>query len=52
MTTLSIFHQNQPDTPEQVVDNPADIARLLGEQGIRFERWPTRALSADASADR
>lgn len=51
MTTLSIFHQNQPDTPEQVVENPAEIARLLGEQGIRFERWPTRALPADASQD-
>lgn len=51
MTTLSIFDQSRPDAPEQVVDNPADIARLLGEQGIRFERWPTRALPADASQE-
>lgn len=51
MTTLSIFHQNEPDAPEQVVENPADIARVLKEQGIRFERWPTRALPAGASQD-
>src|SRR5690554_8085821 len=51
MTTLSIFHPDQPGSPEQVVENPADIARLLKEQGIRYERWPTRALPADASGD-
>ena len=51
MTTLSIFHQDRPESPEQVVENPADIARLLKEQGIRYERWPTRALPADASSD-
>jgi 1,2-dihydroxy-3-keto-5-methylthiopentene dioxygenase len=51
MTTLSIFHQRKPETPEQVLDNPADIASVLGEQGIRFERWPTRALPSDAGQD-
>lgn len=51
MTTLTIFHQDQPDTPEQVVENPAEIARLLKARGIRYERWPTRALPADASPD-
>ncbi|MGM0570755.1 1,2-dihydroxy-3-keto-5-methylthiopentene dioxygenase [Marinobacter sp.] len=50
MTTLSIFHQDKPETPEQVVENPAEIAKLLKEQGIRYERWPTRALPADATS--
>lgn len=51
MTTLSIFHQDRPDAPEQVVDHPAEIARLLKERGIRYERWPTRALPADAAPE-
>ncbi|MCK7543277.1 cupin [Marinobacter bryozoorum] len=51
MTTLSIFHQDKPESPEQVVENPADIARLLKEQGVRYERWPTRALPASVTSD-
>ena len=35
MTTLSIFHQDRPESPEKVVHDPAEIARLLKEQGIR-----------------
>jgi 1,2-dihydroxy-3-keto-5-methylthiopentene dioxygenase len=51
MTTLSIFNPDKPESPEQVVENPADIARLLKEQGVRYERWPTRALPAGATGD-
>lgn len=51
MTTLSIYHQNEPDAARTVTDNPADIGRLLAEQGVRFEQWPTRDLPASASQD-
>ncbi|SFR40787.1 acireductone dioxygenase apoprotein [Marinobacter daqiaonensis] len=51
MTTLSIFQESRPETPEQVTQNPQEIARLLNEKGIRFEQWATRSLPADASTD-
>ncbi len=51
MTILSIFHQNQPEQPEIVTDQSAEIAHLLGERGIRFEQWPTRTLPAGASQE-
>ncbi|MBD3656021.1 MULTISPECIES: 1,2-dihydroxy-3-keto-5-methylthiopentene dioxygenase [Marinobacter] len=49
MTTLSIFDQNQPQSPRSVTEDPAEIRRLLAEQGIRFEQWQTRDLPADAT---
>ena len=51
MTTLSIFNPDKPESPEQVVESPAEIARLLKEQGVRYERWPTRALPAEATGN-
>lgn len=51
MTTLSIFDQNQPDTPVTVTRDPSDIARLLADKGIRFERWDTRDMPAGAPQD-
>ncbi|MGM0769487.1 MAG: 1,2-dihydroxy-3-keto-5-methylthiopentene dioxygenase [Pseudomonadota bacterium] len=51
MTTLSIFNQNQPEQPQSVTENSAEIRRLLAEKGIRFEQWQTRELPDDASAE-
>ncbi|SDW51785.1 1,2-dihydroxy-3-keto-5-methylthiopentene dioxygenase [Marinobacter mobilis] len=51
MTTLSIFSQNEPTTAHTVTSDAAEIQRLLAEQGIRFEQWPTRAFAANASAE-
>lgn len=51
MTTLSIFQQHQPDTPRSVTSDPDEIRQLLAEQGVRFERWPTRELPADATPE-
>jgi 1,2-dihydroxy-3-keto-5-methylthiopentene dioxygenase len=51
MTTLSIFDQNAPETPRVVTEDAGKISNLLAEHGIRFERWPTRDLPADASQD-
>lgn len=51
MTTLSIFHQHQPQTAHTVTHNPDEIQALLAREGVRFEQWPTRDLPADASQD-
>ena len=52
MTTLSIFAQDNPQTPTRVTRDGDEIAELLAGKGIRFERWPTRDLPAEADADR
>jgi 1,2-dihydroxy-3-keto-5-methylthiopentene dioxygenase len=41
-TRLRIFDETNPDTPRVVSSDHAEIARLLGERGVRFERWGTR----------
>ncbi len=51
MTTLSIFDPNHPAEPERVIQDGEQIADVLAEQGILFERWPTRDLPAGASQD-
>lgn len=51
MTTLSVFHQDQPDQAHTVTKDSAEIRDLLAQQGVRFERWDTRDLPADASPD-
>lgn len=51
MTTLSIFDQNAPATPHVVTEDGGRIASLLADHGIRFERWTTRDLPADASGE-
>jgi len=48
MTTLTVFAPDRPDTPELVTEDPAQIRDLLVRHGIRFERWPTRDLPAQA----
>jgi len=51
MTTLSIFDQHNAAEPERVIQDGAEIARVLAGQGILFERWPTRDLPASASQE-
>lgn len=51
MTTLSIFNQNEPETPVKVTEDVAEIAKLLNDKGIRFEQWPTRDLPSSAGQD-
>ncbi len=49
MTTLSIFNQSQPEAAHTVTTDPKVIGDTLASHGVRFERWPTRDLPADAS---
>lgn len=51
MTILSVFDQNQPDTPHTVTDNPSKIRELLAAQGVHFDQWPTRELPVSATQD-
>lgn len=51
MTTLSIFDPSRPDQAHTVTTDPARIAALLDEQGIRFEQWPTRNLPENAGQE-
>jgi len=51
MTTLSIFHQNQPRTAHTVTTDPQVIRNTLASQGVRFEQWPTRELPASATQE-
>lgn len=39
MSRLRIFHHDHPETPRTSTEDGAEIARLLGEVGVRFERW-------------
>ncbi|WP_417517573.1 1,2-dihydroxy-3-keto-5-methylthiopentene dioxygenase [Marinobacter sp.] len=48
MTTLSIFDTQNPDTAGTVTSDAGEITQLLNNKGIRFERWQTQDLPADA----
>lgn len=39
MSRLRIFEENRHDAPQRVLDEHAEIARELGQVGVRFERW-------------
>jgi len=52
MSRLRIYDDAQPSTPVSVHTAPADIARELGEVGVRFERWEANApIAPGASQD-
>ena len=46
---LSVYDENAPVQPLVETTDGTEIARLLGEVGVRFERWTAeRELPADA----
>ncbi|MBL1272091.1 MAG: cupin [Oceanospirillales bacterium] len=51
MTTLSVFDAHNPDAAPTVTDDSEEIGRLLQGKGIRFERWPTQDLPAEAAPE-
>lgn len=51
MSTLKIFSEEASTQPRLTTTDGAEIARLLGAHGVRFERWETRALSPTASQE-
>lgn len=51
MTTLSVFHQNQPEQAHTVVTDPDAIREKLRAYGVYFDRWATRDLPAHANQE-
>ncbi len=48
---LNVYDDNAPATPLVATTDGAEIARLLGEVGVRFERWTAEAeLAPDADS--
>lgn len=50
MSSLTVYHYQQPEQPEKILNHAEDIARLLGDLGIHFAQqadvsWP--ALEAE-----
>ncbi|MFT6122470.1 MAG: 1,2-dihydroxy-3-keto-5-methylthiopentene dioxygenase [Oleiphilaceae bacterium] len=49
MSTLSIYNDKNTNSPEQTIENYAEISNILHDAGICFERWPVRDLADNAS---
>lgn len=43
MSSLTVYHQSQPDQPEKLLTHGDDIAKTLAPLGVRFERWEANA---------
>ena len=52
MSSLTVYHQSNPDVPNKVLTHLEDIAATLAEVGVRFERWQASApIAPGASQD-
>jgi 1,2-dihydroxy-3-keto-5-methylthiopentene dioxygenase len=51
MSRLRIYADSDATRPLSEFTDHRQIADALRERGIRFERWPTRAVAADAGPD-
>ncbi len=52
MSSLTVYHENQPEQPLKLLTHAEDIASTLAEVGVRFERWEAAApIAAGASRD-
>ncbi|SDU43024.1 1,2-dihydroxy-3-keto-5-methylthiopentene dioxygenase [Geopseudomonas guangdongensis] len=50
MSSLTVYHQSQPEQPEKMLTDPADIASTLATVGVRFERWAANAPIAPGAS--
>jgi 1,2-dihydroxy-3-keto-5-methylthiopentene dioxygenase len=50
MSRLRIFEDTQPSMPVSVHTVPAEIARELGQVGVRFEQWEANAPIAPGAS--
>ncbi|MNZ88034.1 Acireductone dioxygenase [compost metagenome] len=52
MSSLTVYHESQPEQPLKLLTNVEDIAATLDEVGVRFERWAANApIAPGASQD-
>ncbi|MDF5983467.1 hypothetical protein P4056_25970 [Pseudomonas aeruginosa] len=50
MSSLTVYHENQPEQPLKLLTHAEDIASTLAEVGVRFERWKPPRRSPPAPA--
>ena len=50
MSSLTVYHQSQPEQLEKMLTDPADIASTLAPLGVRFERWQANAPIAPGAS--
>ena len=51
MTLLTVWREDEPETPDLRTEDAEEIAVVLKELGVRFEQWPLQELSDDVSQD-
>lgn len=51
MSTLTSWHDSDPDTPTLQTSDPREIATALAALGIDFAQWPLRELPVGADSD-
>jgi 1,2-dihydroxy-3-keto-5-methylthiopentene dioxygenase len=51
MTLLTVWREDEPETPDLRTEDAEEIAVVLKELGVRFEQWPVRELSDAPSQD-
>src|SRR6218665_1408270 len=52
MSSLTVYHQSNPDVPNKLLTHVEDITSTLAAVGIRFERWQASApIHPGASQD-
>jgi 1,2-dihydroxy-3-keto-5-methylthiopentene dioxygenase len=51
MTLLTVWADDAPAEPVLRSEEPAEIARVLKEHGVRYEQWPLRELPDDSSTE-
>lgn len=50
MTLLTVWADDGPAQPVLRTEEPAEIAGVLKEHGVRYEQWPLRELPAESTA--
>ena len=43
MSSLTVYHESNPEQPLKLLTHAEDIAYALGELGVRFQRWAANA---------
>jgi 1,2-dihydroxy-3-keto-5-methylthiopentene dioxygenase len=51
VTLLTVWREDEPETPDVRTEDAEEIAMILKELGVRFEQWPLVELSDDATQD-
>ena len=50
MSSLTVYHESNPEQPLKLLTHAEDIASTLGELGVRFQRWAANAPVAPGAS--